>query len=373
MQKKLIAAAVAGLIAVPALAQTNVTISGRFAAGWESYKLSDCTTGFSCRSESRVSEQSSRLIFNVVEDLGGGLSAWGQLDYRGALDLGGLANSGNSGVGLMHKNWGKFTIGRWDVHYGEIDGAIGGNRAGSLQTLLGNGLMSQVNGVNIANTTRTPNILMWDSPNWNGFTGRLAYSTNIAGNEGSGVSVSGTGNPGNGYAWTGTLRYNNGPWTAGYSYWKANSESGVTGAAMADQRSHRAWLGYTFAMGLKVGIAWDRSQVDAGFRDVASTTFRRSAWMLPVSYEFGPHKVYASYARAGDMTNTPTVQTGAHAWNIGYDYAFSKRTSAGVYYTKYNNKEAGFYDMFAIGANGATATALGEDARQIYIGLAHNF
>ncbi len=40
MQKKLIAAAIAGLVAVPALAQTNVTISGRFAAGWESYKLS---------------------------------------------------------------------------------------------------------------------------------------------------------------------------------------------------------------------------------------------------------------------------------------------------------------------------------------------
>jgi predicted porin len=35
MQKKLIAAAVAGLIAVPALAQTNVTISGNIRAGWE--------------------------------------------------------------------------------------------------------------------------------------------------------------------------------------------------------------------------------------------------------------------------------------------------------------------------------------------------
>lgn len=378
MQKKLIAAAIAGLVAVPALAQTNVTISGRFAAGWESYKLSDCTTGFSCRSESRVSDQSSRLIFNVVEDLGGGLKAWGQLDYRGAVDLGGLGNTGNSGVGLMHKNWGKFTIGRWDVHYGEIDGAIGGNRAGSLQTLLGNGIMSQVNGVNIANTTRTPNLLMWDSPNWNGFTGRIAYSSNADAtnsNEGSGRSVSGTGNPGGGRAWTGAIRYNNGPWTAGYSYWNHNNENRTTGALDWDNRSHRAWLGYTFAMGLKVGIAWDRSDINAKLHGVpgVGSNFKRSAWMLPVSYEFGPHKVYASYARAGDMTNTPTVQTGAHAWNIGYDYAFSKRTSAGIYYTKYNNKEAGFYDMFAIGANGATATALGEDARQIYIGLAHNF
>lgn len=381
MQKKLIAAAIAGLVAVPALAQTNVTISGRFAAGWESYKLSDCTAGFSCRSESRVSDQSSRLIFNVNEDLGGGLSAWGQLDYRGALDMGGLGNTGNSGVGLAHKNWGKFTIGRWDVHYGEIEGAIAGNRAGSLQTLLGNGIMSQVSGQVgaaavwsvVANGTRTPNLLMWDSPNWNGFTARLAYSTNAFGTEGTGRSVAGTGNPGSGRAWTGALRYNNGPWTAGYSYWNANTESGVTGAAMQDQRSHRAWVGYTFAMGLKVGFAWDRSSLDTGVRDGASTTNRRNAWMLPVSYEFGPHKVYAAYVRAGDASNTPTLNTGANAWNLGYDYAFSKRTSAGIFYSKVSNNSGAFYDHFALGANGATATAVGEDARQIYIGMAHNF
>ena len=383
MQKKLIAAAIAGLVAVPALAQTNVTISGRFAAGWESYKISDCVPALSCRSESRVSDQSSRLIFNVVEDLGGGLKAWGQLDYRGALDLGGLGNTGNSGVGFMHDKWGKFTIGRWDVHYGEIEGAIGGNRAGSLQTLLGNGMMSQVSGQNalgiatwsvIANGTRTPNLLMWDSPNWNGFTGRLAYSTNADGaNEGTGVSATGTGNPGSGRAWTGGLRYNNGPWTAGASSWNKNSESGVTGAAVNDQRSWRAWLGYTFAMGLKVGLAYDRSSLKTGTRNVLTETNRRGAWMLPVSYEFGPHKVYATYVHAGDASNTPTLDTGANAWTVGYDYAFSKRTSAGIFYSRVNNHSGAMYDHFALGANGATATAIGQDARQWYIGMAHNF
>ena len=105
MQKKLIAAAVAGLIAVPALAQTNVTISGRAVAGWESYRLSDCTTGFSCRSESRVSDQSSRIIFNVNEDLGGGLKAWAQMDMRYANDLGGIGMTGNTGLGFMHNSW----------------------------------------------------------------------------------------------------------------------------------------------------------------------------------------------------------------------------------------------------------------------------
>lgn len=377
MQKKLIAAAVAGLIAVPALAQTNVTISGRFAAGWESYKLQDCTAGFSCRNESRVSDQSSRLIFNVVEDLGGGLKAWGQLDYRGSLDLGALTNGGNAGVGLMG-NWGKFTIGRWDVHYGEF-AAIEGNRAGSLQTNLGTGIMSQVSAatggglVTLGNGTRTPNLMMWDSPNWNGFTARLAYSTSFAAaapGEGSGRSLTGTPNPGGGSAWTGAVRYNNGPWTAGVSYWNANTEARpAAGASSFDQDGWKAWAGYTFAMGLKVGLGYDRSNVD---RSAVLGDARRSAWMLPVSYSWGPHAVYAKYAHAGKVSNI--ANSGAHAWNIGYDYAFSKRTSAGVYYTKLNNKRGAFYDLFAVPAgNGATATAVGEDVRQIYIGMAHNF
>jgi predicted porin len=392
MQKKIIAAAVAGLLAAPAFAQTNVTISGNFRAGWESYKLSSCTPGFSCRSESRVSDQSSGLRFNVVEDLGGGLKAWGQLDYRGALDLGGLGNTGNSGVGFMGDKWGKFTLGRWDVHYNEVVG-LEATRASSLQGIVSYGLFSQVNGTTIANGTRTPNLLMWDSPNWNGFTGRLAYSTSFAANEGSGRGTSGAGNPGGGNAWTGALRYNNGPWAAGLSYWNADGETRHIGTATApntknDQTSTRLWLGYTFGMGLKLGIAWDRSKLDNGQVQgsvVAGIgTTRRTAWMIPVSYAFGAHKIYGVYSRAGRSSGSAIAAgTGgdykATQWMIGYDYAMSKRTAVGVYYTKLNNNRnatntaGGSYDMFALGANGATATSMGEDARQLYVGMNHTF
>lgn len=383
MQKKLIAAAVAGLIAVPALAQTNVTISGNFRAGWESYKITDCTAGFSCRSESRVTDQSSGLRFNVVEDLGGGLSAWGQLDYRGNIENGALGNTGNSGVGFMHKGWGKFTLGRWDVHYNEITGGLQATRAGSLQTLVGHGIISQVNGNTIANGTRTPNLMMWDSPNWNGFTARLAYSTgfDVAVNEGSGRSATGTGNPGGGSAWTGALRYNNGPWNAGLSYWNADGETRVTGAAKNDQTSTRAWLGYTFGMGLKVGIAWDRSKRDTGLNGGASATMSRSGWMIPVTYSFGPHAIYGTYSRVGSHSGSAVAagtggQYKAHQWMLGYDYAFSKRTTAGVFYTKVNNSTLGGYDMFngnAMTANGGTGTAASEGSRQIYVGMNHTF
>ena len=283
MQKKLIAAAVAGLIAVPALAQTNVTISGRFAAGYQNYKLSGGgSTGLD--TYNGVSDQSSRIIFNVNEDLGGGLSAWGQADMRFSQDLGGIGMTGNTGMGLMSKSWGKFTIGRWDVHYQEIAGGTNaGMRASALENVTSFGLMSQVNGVTIANGTR-------------------------------------------------------------------------------------AWGSYQFGMGLSVGLAFDRSSVDLG-----AVTSRRTAWYIPINYAFGPHKVYFDYSKANDASNTVGNSAGKQ-WSVGYDYAFSKRTSAGVYYTKVSNNTAGSYDMFAVGRNSASlATLPGEDARMWYFGMAHNF
>jgi len=405
MQKKLIALAVAGLFAVPALAQTNVTISGKFVGGYDNYSVKDCQVASDCRSESRFSDQSSRVIFNIVEDLGGGLKAWGQLDSRFQVDTGGSNAagtnqwaSGNTGMGLMHASWGKVTLGRWDVHYDEIWKYIGGNRAGSQQTNLADGLMSQVattaGGATSAQTvgfaTRTANLLMWDSPNWNGFTGRLGYSTNPTANEGTGVTTAAnSGNAGGGYAWTAALRYNNGPWTAGYSHYASESENrqkvivgGTNVAAINDLTGDRIWLGYSFAMGLKLGFAYDWSRNDNGAAGAVGTTNqKRGAWYLPVSYSWGPHAVYASYARAGDTSNDMGLDTGASAWNIGYDYAFSKRTSMGIYYTALSNKSGGNYNLKSVGGSGATAigsgaagtTGLGADARQWYIGMAHSF
>lgn len=366
MQKKLIAAAVAGLIAVPALAQTNVTISGRFAAGYQNYKLSGPATGYD--TYNAVSDQSSRIIFNVNEDLGGGLSAWGQADMRFGQDLGGIAMTGNTGMGLMSKSWGKFTIGRWDVHYQEIAGGTNaGMRASALENITSFGLMSQVNGVTIANGTRTPNLLMWDSPNWNGFTARLGYSTGAFGAEG--VTNRAVGDPGDGNAWTGAVRYANGPWKAGLSYWNADAEGSGMVAGAGDQRSTRVWGSYQFGMGLSIGLAFDRSSNDLG----AAGTSSRGAWYIPINYAFGPHKVYFDYSRANDASNTVGNSSGKQ-WSLGYDYAFSKRTSAGVYYTKVSNNTAGSYDMFAVGRNGAgLATAAGEDSRMWYFGMAHNF
>ena len=401
MQKKLIAAAIVGLFAVPAMAQTNVTISGALKLGYDNYRYSGGTVGAPHDTTSRVSDQTSQVVFNVVEDLGGGLKAWGQIDSRimpesatgGAGTAGGWA-TGNTGVGFMHDSWGKFTLGRWDTHYQEMAG-IEASRAGSLQTMFGHGIMSQIStraaagaGATATLGGRAQNLIMWDSPNWNGFTARLGYSTNPTGTEG--VDNRAVGDAGGGRAWTGALRYNNGPWQGGLSYWNSNSESRVAATRLADLRGTRAWIGYTFAMGLKVGFGYDHSSINNKFAGAANVvgagSASRNAWFIPVTYSFGPHAVYFKYARAGNTGGSAIAagtggSYGAHAWHLGYDYAFSKRTSVGVFYTKLDNKGSrttglgSTYDLFATGGTGNAAggTMNGEDARQWYIGMAHSF
>ena len=139
-------------------------------------------------------------------------------------------------------------------------------------------------------------------------------------------------------------------------------------AGLGDQRSTRVWGSYMFGMGLSIGLAYDDAKVDMG-----ATSSKRGAWYIPINYAFGAHKVYFDYAHANDASNT-VGNTSAHQWMVGYDYAFSKRTSMGVYYTDVSNSTAGRYSMFHRGAESASLLNLaGEDSRQFYIGMAHNF
>jgi predicted porin len=405
MQKKVLAAVIGGLLVAPAVFadSANVTISGRIAVGLESYKLSGTLpTGVTkLNNEQRVSDQSSSLIFSGAEDLGGGMKAWFQIDTRPTPDLGGITATGNTQAGLSG-SFGKIAIGRADVHYQELS-RYDATRAGSLQTILSDGIFSQVGGVSIANATRTPNMILWDSPDWGGITARLGFSPNAAANEGTGVGTLANSNPSKGQSLTAAIRWTGGPMSAGASYWKQDAEgdpdSASVGAAPVncttalaanittktnclgsggDQKSQRAWFAWS-AAGLTAALGYDSSEArPAASTAVTSVTMvKRNAMIVPVNYAFGSEKVYFTYAKANKLSGLPaalpTDGTDATAYMLGYDHAFSKRTYAGVFYSKVDNKTNAAYDLFALGANGATPTAFGQDATQLYLGLTHLF
>ena len=394
-KKRLIAAVVGGMLAAPA-AFAQITISGTIKDGLEMYKLGAGNAGAAAASsyhyEPRVSDQSSRIIFSGTQDLGGGTRAWFQLDSRFQSDVGGSTQTntgattginlwagGNTGVGLVG-NWGKLTIGRWDLHYLEFI-PIEFGYAGSLQDLLGAGPMSQVNGSVIANGTRTPNVIMWDSANMGGFTARVAYSTafttnltGVSSNEGPGKGGAGS----SGGAVNAALRYAGGPLALGASVWSATPEGGASSPA-GQQKSVRVWGGYTLPMGLKVGLGFDNSQrrVGASPANDGDAMTKRNAFMVPLAYNFGSHTAYLTLVKVGKLSGPnaggATDSTDATAYALGWEYALSKLATFGVFYAKIDNKANAAYNFFSLSANGATAAAAGESAAQLYTGFSYRF
>jgi len=371
MQKKLIALAVAGLVSGGAFAQTNVTISGLVRLSVEQYKLSSMPAGFDASAENRVSDQSSMVVFKGREDLGGGMYAGFQFDNRWNPDMGNAASAGGNSNIHLGGTWGQVSMGRQDLHYGS---AIESYKAYTLQNILGNGIFSQIAGSTIAVGSRTPNVIMYDSPNMSGFSARIAASTAFRAGEATGARVSGANDPGKGSATNVALNYANGPIKAGYSYWRATTEGGK-GATVgtADQRGDTLQFGYTFPMGLAIGLGWNKSKGETTLGNVD-----RTAWLLPISYAFGANQVAFTYARANDLKGSLAAgasDTGAAAYTLAYGYSMSKRTNLGVAYTKLDNKRNATYDLFAIGANGGTSTAAyaGADVSQVSFNMNHSF
>jgi predicted porin len=431
MNKKIAAVAVAGLFAAPvaALAQSSVTISGVLKSSFENLKISSYAgspnipgvaatgRGVSSGKDSQygVADDSSRIIFNVREDLGGGLSAIGQLDMRvkqDDLQAPAATNpsnivSGNSHVGLESKSWGRVFFGRQDLHYFNTS-SNQTSKANSLRSdpisLLAYagayGLKgSAVNGgTAIAGATRTQNVVHYTTPNWGGFTGIIAYSSNPIGNEADiGNVASQSIRKGN--AWNLNPNYAAANWQVGYSYWRSKPDAGIatnlataastvsgsagiaTNYGAADQRAHRLYGDYTFGFGLKVGIAWDNSKLEGNTGAADGTTLsKRTAWSIPIRYEFmGKHTIVAHYTWAKDDTanvlNGVNGSTGANMWAVGYNYDLSKRTAVGLTYARINNQSNAGYNFFTSASLGLGAAGLraGEDPRLLSTTIRHAF
>jgi len=391
MQKKLLAAAVAGALALPgaASAASSVTITGFFKVSYAYIKLSDRPAGsVGSNSEDRVQDESSRIYFRVVEDLGGGLQAIGQVDWRIAMDAGQDGASGANWVGLRSKSWGEVTFGRHDLHYIYTEDqsySRGGSLKGTNTSIIA---FSGGGPVAIANATRTPNTIVWDSPNWKGFTLKVAYSTSpySASEADIGSTTS------DGYAWNIAPQYNAKNWGIGYSYWQGKSDgsnftlsanSPFAGFVVPIQikttgnrvNAHYQWGGF------RVGVVWDQAKIkDANGATIYGTLSKRDAWSIPLRYDWGKFSVFGHYSWAqndkGDIASQNGLNVKAKMFTVGGSYHLSKRTSLALEYSQIKNKENAAYNLFTnVGSLGSTdATVLpGADPKMFAFTVTHNF
>lgn len=352
MQKKVLAAAIGGLLLAPAAYAADVNISGRIAVGVENYDVD----APGADAEMLVSDQSSSIIFTGSEDLGGGLSAWFKIDNRFSPPDGTFAASGNTQVGLQG-DWGKLAIGRADLHYNEMF-RFEGLASASLQTRVTGSVWSQVAGIPIANGTRTTNAIVWDGA-FGDITARIGYSTSGEENDEGSLSDEGE-------AITGALRWSGGPLSVGASIWSAESDTAPT----TETESTRAWVGYEFGA-FTIGAGWDVSSITAGGVETERTSFA-----IPIKFNPGGANSFSiAFATADDLEvgGTDVSDSGATIMSVGWDHALSKRTHVGVYYTDLDNDDNGTYNFFANTLSGTPpgTVAAGTDANQLYVGIAH--
>lgn len=363
MNRRTLAVAVAGALAFPgaALAQSSVTISGYVKMAIENLHIGNADPSRPRASENRVVDENSRIIFNVVEDLGGGVQAFWQLDWRVTPDVGSDTASGNNWIGLRSKSWGQFVFGRSDLHYNNSTSEISskGSYKGQIIAILtyaGGGATA------IANDTRTPNVYKYDSPNWGGFTIGAAYSANPAGPE---ADMGSTVRKGNAYNIEPNFTAQN--WGVGYSYWRSKADAFV----VPDQRGDRVW-GYYIWGGLKLGLNYDSSKLTSA---AGVTTSKRTAWAPTLRYTTAQHNFYLEYAKAKDDKSTAAAD-GAYMIGAAYAYDLSKRTSIGISYAMVKNDAGAVYNLYGGGAGYASTGAAplpGEDPRIWSLAIRHAF
>ena len=271
-------------------------------------------------------------------------------------------------------------------------------------------LLNSINGAAVIGSGRDNNLMAYISPNWNGFSFLLGYTTVGQANTAGLARKDG--------GWQFKPTYSNGPLDIAYSHLSVNaaanaapnaagfsclnSATGVTTtraaclatefptAAVAansgngvDVSANRLGVAYSFPMGFKVGLIWDKSKMTNKTGVAGDTWMERTAWALPMSYTTGAHKISFTYAKTNDMnTDTGSVtDSSAKMAMLGYEYSLSKRTIVGVAYTQLNNGTAGRYDFWHPSSNvsGGQTNALtsglaaGVDPRSFSVNLAHTF
>ena len=369
MNKKLIAAAIAGAFVAPAAFAQNSTVQiyGLLNAEYGFFNQQNTAAGVGRSSVDALGSGASRIGFRGQEKLGGGMTAFWQCESDIRFLSGGAATNGNlcdrnSALGLRG-GFGSFYVGTWDS---PLKRAAAVTRITNETGWLGSQLMTVSNGGGWAGTFSNRNVqsLNYDTPKFGGFSASIQTTTT---NPGRGSNANPTPK---GRFTSLSGNYVQGPVAVVLAYSKHDdNRSNSTTNGLEDN----AWLiggSYTFGS-VKVGLTYVDAEIETG---VGASTERKS-WNLAADWSLGgPHKVRFGYANAGDAKTSVGggANTGAKLIQVSYLHSLSKRTTATVGYARINNDSAGTYSFTGAPQGGANVQA-GDDGGVFMIGLNHTF
>src|SRR5688572_30928331 len=130
MQKKLLTLAVAGALAAPAAALAQVEVYGTIHMSLNKMKYDEGTGGVPSVSKWDVASHASNVGVRARESLGGGLTAWAQVETNASMErsnnIAHTSNfaSRNSAVGLQG-GFGNVFVGQWTTPWADLDALWG--------------------------------------------------------------------------------------------------------------------------------------------------------------------------------------------------------------------------------------------------------
>jgi general bacterial porin, GBP family len=385
MNKKVMALAIAGAFAVPAVALADASIYGRVNVGFDNYEATGSTAGSGAdlKSRNRVFDSASRLGFRASEDLGGGLRAVMVLESGVNFDTGTVNGQNNqpnvsSGVfasrdsyGGLEGDWGRVSFGRQSVFW--TNGVIAQSGANYVNVdvpmaTMGGGF-GRVGGIG----TRINNTMMYTAPNVNGFSGYVSYSPQseaASGGQSTDAVVEGLR-----VTYTGRVNVQ--------ADWATNKTQSGLSAHRLQTTGTKLGVGFPYAPGAQISlIVGNNENKDVsgttGF-SVAGDTVKQTAIVLNWEQIFGNIQVMAmagKLQKATGCTETATTtcdNTEATSLMVGAKYLFSKKTGAYVTYNKTTNKDNQNIDYTAAGLTSANPLPVGADPRILAVGVIQNF
>lgn len=363
MQKKLIALAIAGLSGA-AFAQSNVTISGNFDAGYYSQSMQTGTVIDTKTAAAANGSSTSSLTFAATEALGNGMKA-------GVVASTDWTAAGNATTFLNSQNYIELSGGFGSLKLGNINNAalvanmgsqpygtaIGSGNSGNFSRLSrigNNGAFAAENnvgggesatGTSGARMVRTNNSAMYTTPSFSGFSASLQYAARNSDAAAAGDTLG---------LQELALAYNNGPINVWFTNTQIKSGTDVVAPLAANEKvTHNQLTGnYTFGPAT-VYAGWTSSK-----SDVTNTADSRS-WNLALKYAVtGALSVGINIVRVDDKL---AADKDRNLNGLGLDYALSKRTTA------YGRYEGGDNDRSSATGNGAGGFS------RYQVGLRHSF
>jgi len=391
MNKKLMAVAVAGALAAPALAFAQASTVQIYGKITYEYGIADQGDGRP-NVDYADSPGGSAIGFKGEEKLGGGLSAWFQCESSAdvrAMDQTGFCTR-NSAIGLKGA-FGNVHFGRWDT---PMKRALNVGTVGATETgLLGMSFMA-FGGSGGADATasadgtvrqrwkrREAGLSYYESPNFNGFQVLAAFSSGNAAADNSAVDSTANAKP---RVQSLAATYNNGPIGIGVAYERHQEFSSTwSGSTAGDDHAWGVSAAYTFAgPKLKIGATY----LDAKWETGPGRDLGKKTWTIGAEWNIaGPHNIEAQYANADDSTGNSLVgvstnaapcpggvcrsDTGGQDYSIAYVYNFSKRTDIRLGYHKQDNDANASYKL----GNTAAPLRAGDSQSAYAMYISHKF